>query len=103
MDDEISPSDFHAALGAKGWRVIGDGACAFFRTSSFGESALFVEAISRALGVEGHTPDVDIRPDGVTVRLLTVADDYYGMTQRDADLAATISAAAKKMGLRAEP
>ena len=46
-----------------------------------------------------HRPDIDVRPDGVTVRLLTKSADYYGMSQRDVELARAISAAAHDLGL----
>jgi 4a-hydroxytetrahydrobiopterin dehydratase len=103
MTDRITPTQFHEAEGAEDWRVVGDGACAFFRTSSFAAAARLVAAISALPGVDDHYPDVDLRPDGVTVRLLTKADDYYGMSRRDVELAGQISAAARKLGLSADP
>ena len=103
MDDSITPSEFHEAEGAQDWRVIGDGACSFFQTGSFSESARFVAALGAIDGVEAHPPKVDIRDDGVTVRLLTTEDGYYGMSARDLDLARRISAAASAMGLTADP
>jgi hypothetical protein len=39
----------------------------------------------------------------VTVRLITYTDNYYGMSQRDIELARQISAAARKLGLSADP
>ena len=56
-------------------------------------------AFSELPGLEGHTPDVDLRQDGVTVRLITIIGDYYGMSQRDIELARQISAAARRLGL----
>jgi 4a-hydroxytetrahydrobiopterin dehydratase len=103
MTDNISPQQFHDAEGTEDWRVVGDGACAYFRTASFAASARLVQAISQLPGVEDHQPDVDLRPDGVTVRLLTKSDAWYGMSQRDAELARQISAAARKLGLTADP
>jgi len=46
---------------------------------------------------------VDVRPDGVTVRLLTKANDYYGLSQRDVELARQISTVARSSGLAADP
>jgi 4a-hydroxytetrahydrobiopterin dehydratase len=103
MDDGISPSEFHAADGTADWRVLGDGATAFFRTSSVAESARLVDAIGALPGVDEHVPDVDVRSTGVTVRLLTKQDDWYGMSRRDVVLAAAISAAAGDLGLVADP
>ncbi len=101
-DDGIPPREFHEADGTDDWRVLAEGACAFFRTGSFAESARLVDAIGR-LGIENHPPDVDVRRDGVTVRLITIADDWYGPSRRDLELARRISAAARELGLAADP
>jgi 4a-hydroxytetrahydrobiopterin dehydratase len=101
-DDGIGVQSFHEADGTEDWRVLAEGACAFFRTQSFAESARLVDAIS-GLGIEDHPPDVDVRRDGVTVRLITIADDWYGPSRRDVELARRISAAARELGLAADP
>jgi 4a-hydroxytetrahydrobiopterin dehydratase len=103
MIETIAPQQFHEADGVGDWRVVGDGACAFFRTDSFADSARLVQAISELPGVDGHHPDVDLRRDGVTVRLITVTEDYYGMSMRDVELARQISAAARHLGLSGDP
>lgn len=101
--DGITPSEFHAADGTQDWRLVGDGAQAFYRTASFAEAAGFVAALADLPGLEAHHPDVDIRHDGVTLRLLTVADDWFGPTRRDVDMAARISDVATRLGLVADP
>ena len=101
--ERITPQQFHDAEGTEDWRVLGEGACAFFRTGSLAASAGFVSAIAALADVDDHHPGVDIRPDGVTVRLLTIADDYFGMSERDVELARQISAAARDQGLTADP
>lgn len=101
MDDAIKASDFHKAV--DDWRVVGDGACAFFRTDSYTQSARLIGAIAAIDGVDAHPPSIDVRADGVTVRLLTIEDGYYGMSRRDLDLARRISAAASAIGLTADP
>jgi 4a-hydroxytetrahydrobiopterin dehydratase len=103
MLDGISPAQFHAAEGTQDWRVLAEGASAYFRTESFVAGARFVAAIGQLDDVEDHPPAVDLRPDGVTVRLITVADDWYGPSQRDVEMARRISAAARDLGLAAEP
>jgi 4a-hydroxytetrahydrobiopterin dehydratase len=103
MNDRITARQFHATPGVEEWRVVGDGACTYFRTGSFEEATRLVEAISRLPGVEQHQPDIDIRPNGVTVRLLTTSDDYYGMSNADVDLAQQISAAAHDLGMLGDP
>jgi 4a-hydroxytetrahydrobiopterin dehydratase len=103
MTDGITPQQFHESPGVEDWRVVGDGACAFFRTGSFAAGARLVGAISELAGLDEHHPDVDVRPDGVTVRLITITDTYYGMSQRDVELARQISALARDQGLSALP
>lgn len=83
MTDQISPKQFHEAEGTEDRRVVGDGACACFRTGSFAAGARLVQAISEVPGVDDHRPDIDVRHDGVTVRLITITDDHYGMSRRD--------------------
>ncbi|HEV2250614.1 MAG TPA: VOC family protein [Candidatus Limnocylindria bacterium] len=103
MIEKLSPAEFLNAEGVADWRVVGDGANAYFRTGSFAAGARLVQAISEVPGVEDHHPDIDVRHDGVTVRLMTMAPDYGGMSRRDADLARRISAAARTLGLAADP
>jgi 4a-hydroxytetrahydrobiopterin dehydratase len=103
MTDRISPKQFHEAEGTADWRVLGDGANAHFQTGSFASGVRLVNAISELPGVDDHNADVDLRPDGVTVRLITTRNDYMGMTRRDIDLARQISAAARKLGFSADP
>src|ERR1043165_7024060 len=99
--DGISPSDFRAAGGTEDWPVIGDGAVSFYPTSSLAASIRFVDAIAAIAGIEQHRPDIDIRPDGVTIRLLTT-ETWYGMSRRDVELARRISATAHALGLAAD-
>ena len=103
MTDRLSPKQFHESEGTEDWRVIGDGAAACFRTGSLASAAQLVRAIGEVPGVDDHAPDVDVRRDGVTVRLITVADDYYGMSRRDVELARRISAVARDLGLPVDP
>jgi 4a-hydroxytetrahydrobiopterin dehydratase len=85
------------------WRVVGEGACAYFRTGSFAAGARLVGSISELAGLDDHHPDVDLRHVGVTVRLITMTDDWCGMTTRDVELARQISALARDLGLDSEP
>ena len=103
MTEFISPSQFHEADGTADWRVLGEGAHAFFRTSSVADSARLVDAIGALPGVDDHVPEIDIRKHGVTVRLLTKQADMYGMSTTDVELASAISAAARSLGLTADP
>ena len=56
MSEPITVRQFHAADGVEDWRVLGDGACALFRTGSFAAGARLVEAISELPGVDDHHP-----------------------------------------------
>ena len=56
MTEHITARQFHADPSLAEWRVIGDGACTFFRTRSFVESARLIQAISELPGLENHTP-----------------------------------------------
>jgi 4a-hydroxytetrahydrobiopterin dehydratase len=103
MSEPITAAQFHAADGTEDWRVIGDGACTVLRTSSFAESVKLVQAISELPGVQDHPPAIDLRHDGVTVRLITYTDAYFGMSSSDVDLARRISAVARDLGLAADP
>ena len=103
MIEQIAAREFREQPGVEDWRVVGDGACAFFRTGSLRESARLVAAIGELPGVGDHAPDLDVRERGVTVRLLTRSDAWYGMSQRDVDRARAISAAALELRLAADP
>jgi 4a-hydroxytetrahydrobiopterin dehydratase len=103
---QISPADFHQSAGVEDWRVVGDGVCAYFRTGSFADGARLVRAIAEMDGLDEHHPDVDVRWAGVTVRLITITGGYggyYGITERDAELARRISATVRDLGFPADP
>ena len=104
MTDHITPQQFEdGAGGTEDWRVLGEGACTFFPTGSFAAGARFVQAIGKLAGIDDHPPAVDVRPDGVTVRLITQEPEYRGMTERDVRVARQISATARDLGLTADP
>jgi 4a-hydroxytetrahydrobiopterin dehydratase len=92
---------FHDAAGVEDWRVLFSGAHAWFRVTSFAEASRFVAAIADVADDVGQFPDVDVRPEGVTVR--TASGEYGALSQRDIDLARGISAAARKLGIEADP
>lgn len=105
MSDQIVPiraSDFERVDGLEDWRVLGDGAHAAYRTATFGESLRLVAAIGSLPGIDAHPPDLDVRADGVTVRLLSRSAAYYGMSEADVAIARGIAAAARELGLRAD-
>jgi 4a-hydroxytetrahydrobiopterin dehydratase len=103
MTDEISPSQFLQSEGVEDWRIVSDGATARYLTGSFAAGARLVEAISRTPGIEDNPPDVDVRPDAVTVRLLTITEKMSGLTTRDLEVARKVSGIARRLGLSPDP
>lgn len=101
MTDRITPRQFHEADGVGDWRVLFEGACAYFRTGSFAAGVALVEAIGRLADAANHHPDVDLRYAGVTVRLMT--REIGGLSERDVDLARQISATAREVAVPADP
>ena len=103
MSDKVTGKDFLAAEGAEGWRIISDGACAFYPTASFQASARLVDAIGGIDGIDEHPPKLDVRHDGVTVRFLTKRVEGYGLTTTDLELATAAARVATEQGLTADP
>jgi 4a-hydroxytetrahydrobiopterin dehydratase len=99
----ISAAEFGSAEGTEDWRILSDGAHAFFRAASFAEASQLVSAIAALAGVESGPPAVDLRGTGVTVRLITISGTYYGMSRRDVELAQQISGTAHDLGMEADP
>lgn len=92
MTERITPGQFHAADGVDDWRVLYHLVSAYFRTGSLARGIALVEEIGRIAGDERQLR-VDLRHAGVTVSL----------TARDVSLARRISAAARQLGLPADP
>ena len=103
MVEKISLRQFRESEGVEDWRILSDGAMAFFPAGSFAHGALLIEAIAKLPDLDAHHPDVDLRHDGVTVKLLTVTNDYWGLSDRDVELAREISALARELGFEALP
>jgi 4a-hydroxytetrahydrobiopterin dehydratase len=102
----LSPEEFSASGGVEDWRVLGDAVYAFFRTDSFPTAVRLVQAIAQLPDIdENHQPDVDIRHEGVTVRLTTITAGHFfcGHSPRDVEIARQISAAARELGIPADP
>jgi 4a-hydroxytetrahydrobiopterin dehydratase len=96
MSETIAPRRFHEF----DWRVVRNDACAHFRTGSFAAGVALVDAIGRLADATDHHPDVDLRSDGVTVRLRT---ESGRLGEREVELAQHISAAARELGVPADP
>lgn len=95
--DTISAADFRAAAGADGWRAGANGARIAYRTRDFATGARLFAAIAALAEVANHHPDVDVRYSRLSVRLYT--HEKKALTQKDVELAAQISAAARDLGV----
>jgi 4a-hydroxytetrahydrobiopterin dehydratase len=93
MMEPIAPSRFHDL----DWRVLAYAACTHFRTSSFAEGARVAEAIGRLADESGALPDLELRSNGLTVRL--TVNEKGLLTEEDVSLAGAISKAARGLGV----
>ena len=103
MSEDITGKDFSAAEGVDGWRIISDGATAFYLTASFQASVRLVDAIGGIDGIEEHPPRIDIRADGITVRFLTRRAEGFRLTTTDLELAQSVDRVATEQGITADP
>jgi 4a-hydroxytetrahydrobiopterin dehydratase len=99
----LTGAQFEQLDGVEDWRAIfgGGWACAHFRTGTLDAGVRLVSAIGEAAGGRREPVDVDLRPEGVTVRLYSGA--YDGISEADAALARRISAAAHELGAEPAP
>ena len=102
----LMPDEFRASDGVDDWRLLGDAIYAFFRADTFAEGARFVASIAELPEIDPtRPPDIDLRPDGVTVRLTTITVGQYfaGYSPADVEVARSISAQAREAGIVADP
>src|SRR5256885_16347721 len=57
MSDWVTARRFHESEGVEDWRVVGEGACAHFRTRSFAAGGPLVKGNNRAARPPGPPPD----------------------------------------------
>ena len=100
MATGISDAEFSSADGVAEWRVLFWGAKALYETGNFATGAKFVAAIAEAAEAMGHAPLVDLRPDTVTVQVITPG---VGLSDRDLELARSISGIATRLRLKSDP
>jgi 4a-hydroxytetrahydrobiopterin dehydratase len=103
MSDRITGRQFEESGGVEDWRALWGGgrASAYFQSGSFAAGAALVQAISELPSVAEHHVDVDLRPEGVIVRLFT--DEPGGLSNQDVEIAREISAAARRLDQPADP
>jgi 4a-hydroxytetrahydrobiopterin dehydratase len=97
MRDWVTPRQFSEAPGTEDWRVLMYGACTYFRTASFAQGVQLVGAIGLLAAAVDHYPDIDLRPRGVSVRVMT--GEERKLSSLDVELARQISAAARELGV----
>lgn len=93
MTGTITPARFHES----DWRVLAYAACTHVRTASLAEALTLAAAVGRVAETSSQTPDIDVRSDGVTLRLKV--SEKGQLSEADVALAAEISAAARGLGL----
>jgi 4a-hydroxytetrahydrobiopterin dehydratase len=93
VSGSIEPGRFHEL----GWRVLAYAACTHFQTASLAEGATLAEAIGSVTEGSGRRPDVDLRSNGVTIRLKV--SETGELSEEDVALAREISATARELGL----
>ncbi len=100
MTQRLTADEFRARDGVAEWQVGDSGATATFATGSFARGVELVNEIGRLAEAANHHPDVELTYPSVTVRLIT-HDEGDAVTDKDASLAAQISAAAARLGIGA--
>jgi 4a-hydroxytetrahydrobiopterin dehydratase len=98
--DWISAAEFHRAAGVADWRVTGTGPQAVFTATSLARAAELVVPVVAASERFGILPDVDLRPEGVVVRVPYRVD---GIPAAAAPFAAAVSQAAADLHLTPDP
>ncbi len=93
MTEKISVVRFHEV----DWRLVREDASTHLRTESFAAGVALVNAIGKLADAANLHPDVDLRPEGVTVRLRS--NNEGRMSEGDLALAGQISEAARQLGI----
>ena len=99
--DAISAAGFHRAPGLSDWRVTGTGPQAVFTATSLSHAAGLVAPIVAAAERFGLRPDIDVRPEGVVVRVPYSGPE--GIPAAAVDFAAAVSVAAAEQRLIPDP
>jgi 4a-hydroxytetrahydrobiopterin dehydratase len=101
MDETLTATQISQNEGLDDWRVLLRTLQASFRTGSLAKGLEFAARIGAVADEANHHPDLTITYPRVHVLLTT--HDAGGLTSKDVDLARTISAIARELGITAEP
>lgn len=96
----ISAAAFHRSPGVGDWRVTSAGPQAVFLANSLAEASALVAPIVDVAERTGVRPDVDLRPEGVIVRVPNID---WSIPSRAGEFAAAVSQAAAGLGLTPDP
>ena len=99
--DWISAAEFHRARGVSDWRVTSTGPQAVFAATSLSHAANLVAPVVAAAERFGILPDVDVRPEGVVVRVPNRGGD--GIPAATPAFAAAVSQSAAELRLTPDP
>ena len=91
----ISAAGFHRAPGVSDWRVTGTGPQTVFTATSLSHAAALLAPVVAAAERFGILPDVDVRPEGVVVRIPYRGEE--GIPAAAAEFAAAVSRAAAEL------
>ncbi|MGA8040251.1 MAG: VOC family protein [Acidimicrobiia bacterium] len=97
----ISAAEFHRAPGVSDWRVTGTGPQTVFTATSLSHAAGLIAPVVAAAERFGIRPDVDVRPEGVVVRIPYRSPE--GIPAAAAEFAAAVSSAAAELLLTPDP
>ncbi len=98
----ITPAQFESDHDLPDWRFVLNSIHASFTAPTFPAGGAFVMEIAEAAEAVDHHPDVDLHYPGVVHVALTTHSEG-GVTTKDTDLAATISAMAAAAGHTSDP
>ena len=99
--ERISAAEFHRAPGVSDWRVTGTGPQSVFTATSLSHAASLIAPVVAAAERFGILPDVDVRPEGVVVRIPDRT--FEGIPAAAPEFAAAVSQAAAELTLTPDP
>jgi 4a-hydroxytetrahydrobiopterin dehydratase len=99
--EKVTAARFSSEEGLEDWRVLWWQAFAVYRTGNFAKGLELVNEIGRLAEEADHHPDLNLRYPVLEIRLAT--HSTLSLTELDIDLARKISAAAKDLGIAADP